>query len=1153
MWKKILIVLLLLILSALVWIFGPPLGFTSALARGIVIGLIWLPVLVIFIWRRVRAIQGARSIEKALEQQAADHARNVAPDRRDEIEALTQEIGKALRALKTSRLGRGRRGQTALYALPWYMIVGPPAAGKSTALLASGLQFPYTPASGKGIRGVGGTRNCDWWFTHDAILLDTAGRYMTEEEDRDEWMAFLALLKKNRPKKPLNGVLVAVAITDLLDADPDQLDEIAAKLRGRIDEVMQKLELVVPAYVLFTKCDLLPGFVEFFGDLRKQERGQLWGATLPLDEGRQPEDAFLEEFDLLGQALAQRGVSRLGEEQKLENRELIYQFPMQFRAAREPLAHFIGQLFQHNPYQESPIFRGLYFTSGTQEGRPIDRVMGEMARAFGMRERAADAIAERRSERKSYFLRDLFTQVIFPDQNVAGRSHADIAKRKRAQTIIAGATGGVGALMLLSGLTVGHNNSALVDETTQMAEQSAKVPWEERDRSPEDFDKLERLRARLVELEGWTEKGPPLSYGLGMFVGSDLAPGVRSLYHAELDKIMISPVWRELGSRVAAIRYLPDRSADARADDFGTLKTYLMMTDPKHVERGFLSRQLLPIWKEYLRRQRSLPSDVALTPHLATFSDELATRGFAALPRQDSLVEQARSVLRRTPEGDSQLASIIGEAKKRLQPVELRDALEGQVTPALLGDYKVPGCYTRTGWEQYVRHEIEQINSRVSKETWVLTDQASSDGGDAERAALRARYFQEYASEWKKFLRGVKLRAPADPRQTLSDIDSLTAENPPYQRMLRFVIDQVSVKIEGPAKEEPGIAERIRSRVTGSGDKTPGPEAPKFMPPLDIEFGKLRSFVGEPAAKDAPLTQYLTALGKVRDAMRAAVEEGGDAAAVNNEIRTAKELTSRLMLETLDTQTASIIRSLFEQPLMFAAGGAGQSLASGLSDAWKGDVIAFYQKSIHGKYPFARSSSEATLADVTEFFKEGGKFWSFYEQKLSKLVARTGDNKFHPQKPFEHLFSGAFLHCLETAAAWSSALFPPGAQALQVDFEVRPQPVGSGVGEVDIEIEGQKRSYRNTPEERWTFKWPGEKTHNVVLGLKGQSGPIPGIEGKGEWALFHFMDIGKLKPGSSTYEWTLKDIKVPLVIRPMRSQNPLTARPGPLNCPDRVH
>ena len=57
------------------------------------------------------------------------------------------------------------------------MFVGPPGAGKTTALLNCGLKFPLADAAVTPVRvkGVGGTRNCDWWFTDDAVLIDTAG------------------------------------------------------------------------------------------------------------------------------------------------------------------------------------------------------------------------------------------------------------------------------------------------------------------------------------------------------------------------------------------------------------------------------------------------------------------------------------------------------------------------------------------------------------------------------------------------------------------------------------------------------------------------------------------------------------------------------------------------------------------------------------------------------------------------------------------------------------------------------------------------------------------------------------------------------------------------------------------------------------------
>src|SRR5216117_3277691 len=108
-----------------------------------------------------------------------------------------------------------------LYDLPWYLLIGPPGAGKTTALVNSGLKFPLsrgaTPAA---VAGVGGTRYCDWWFTEDAVLIDTAGRYTTQDSDaksdKESWFSFLDLLKKSRPRQPINGVLIAISIEDIL-------------------------------------------------------------------------------------------------------------------------------------------------------------------------------------------------------------------------------------------------------------------------------------------------------------------------------------------------------------------------------------------------------------------------------------------------------------------------------------------------------------------------------------------------------------------------------------------------------------------------------------------------------------------------------------------------------------------------------------------------------------------------------------------------------------------------------------------------------------------------------------------------------------------------------------------------------------------------
>src|SRR4051812_1003811 len=174
MWLWILSALIV-VLAWVAWLFlpiGMPIWVPCAITLAVV-----LMVVGIIVFRRIRAARAARALEKAIAQQAQEQALAAKPERIAEIQELNKQFQQAISALKASKLGGGARGSDALYMLPWYVMVGPPGAGKTTALRHSGLSFPYLDPGGGGVKGVGGTRNCDWWFTNDAILLDTAGRY----------------------------------------------------------------------------------------------------------------------------------------------------------------------------------------------------------------------------------------------------------------------------------------------------------------------------------------------------------------------------------------------------------------------------------------------------------------------------------------------------------------------------------------------------------------------------------------------------------------------------------------------------------------------------------------------------------------------------------------------------------------------------------------------------------------------------------------------------------------------------------------------------------------------------------------------------------------------------------------------------------------
>jgi type VI secretion system protein ImpL len=67
-----------------------------------------------------------------------------------------------------------------------------------------------------------------------------------------------------------------------------------------VQELHEHFGIRFPIYVLFTKADLIAGFVEFFNDLGKEERDQVWGMTFPMDDPANPEGViqnFTAEFE----------------------------------------------------------------------------------------------------------------------------------------------------------------------------------------------------------------------------------------------------------------------------------------------------------------------------------------------------------------------------------------------------------------------------------------------------------------------------------------------------------------------------------------------------------------------------------------------------------------------------------------------------------------------------------------------------------------------------------------------------------------------------------------------------------------------------------------------------------------------------------------
>ncbi len=1186
----------------------------------IVTAVVAIVLLAMFIARRLRARRAAKELEKALAAQAAEQARTARPDMQAELLQMQQEFQKAIGALKQSKIARG--GEDALYALPWHLIVGPPGAGKTTALRNSGLQFPYMSTSGGGVRGVGGTRNCDWWLTNEAVLLDTAGRWTTEDEDQQEWMGFLDLVKRFRPEKPLNGIIAAVGLDQLGGAHDEEVSALARRMRDRIDEVQNRLQMSLPVYVLFTKSDLVPGFVETFGDLSKQERGQIWGFTVPLAEP--PADAglhFQERFDELTSIVEKRSLRRMGEERRIENRELIHSFPQQLVSLRKSCTDLVSTIFESSVMGETPMFRGVYFSSGTQEGRPIDRVMHKMAEAFGIRSEVN--LGEPVTEAKSYFLRDVFLDVVFPDRDVATRSEGEQRRQRRNQFMWAGAIFGAALLISVLPAIAWANNRGFINETEEIVDRVAAARGDA-EGEPIDAAALRPLRQRVELMRTYDSTGAPIMMRLGMYQ-DDLLDPVSDYYTGLLREEVVQPIVADdqsemntFGRNYEALRNsIP--TGPEHSDMYDRLKMHLLVTRP--VEDGepnldddddaseWLSAHIAERWlesmggeeeveeatREEMQRQAELFTSLLAREdeRRADDPDSVPPEASLRFPRDDDTVQRVRRALTRVSRTDMALERIIADIEPMGYDLTLANLVGNTVRP-MQSDGTVRGAFTRRAWDTRVREMLESPDSGVFGEPWVLGAEGAQAQQDQEQAAadmreLRNEFFRAYITEWRDFLRSIRVVPPQGNVQTLSGLRDLTRGTPePYRLLFQQVLyntllpDPNAEAEEGEGSDDAlsdtawdifwRRVRRVRGGQTVSrilqgtnlmGGDEEGEDQEEELTPEHVYlafegFTKVGASPppesppeGQepPPPPEVPIGTYEEQLHQVRDALQAHLDtpEGTDEA-LQTALQTART-TTRALIESQEIGWRPRIEALLWPPIEGSSSSVAMGQAAGAGRSWCTEVYMPYHRNILNGYPMNPSGHDVSLEDFGAFYMpEEGTLWAFYNEVLQRRIPKEGDTFVFATalgQQASNAYRRQLLQYLERANDITNVFFPPNAEGPTVRFDARIVP-SPRVATQELCVGGTCYEHHNGPE-RWVrYTWPGESPEaGASLEVRGEGGIHERLEQTGEWGLFRLLEQGTVTTRSRgnrvfTQTWRLRDhqVDVAVQIRPVRGDAP---------------
>ena len=1050
-------------------------------------------------WRWRRAKKANDAIAKELAgPSAAD----------EESKRLGQRMAEALSQLRNAS-GK-QRGY--LYNRPWYVIIGAPGAGKTTALLNSGLRYPFADQA---LKGVGGTRNLDFWFADEAAMVDTAGRYTTQDSDsavdQAGWTSFLTLMKKHRPLQPINGVIVAIGIDELIKADCARIDQHAAAVRRRLGELRKTLEVAAPVYVMLTKADLLAGFVEFYDDLDVEGRRAVLGATLPHADGRPSPEALARAFDEMAQAVADRQAKRLFEEQDTARRSLLLGFPSQLQSLRSRLMRFVEGAFPEGA-EPGGVLRGFYLTSGVQEGAPLDRILSGMADVYDRPQTSGGS-------GRAYFLNRLLTEVMFPE---AGLVTMDPKARARQRTQLVGALAAIGAFTVLTlgawGASFARNRAfqgemlAKANEARQLMQQSGVDMKEVRDSDADLRAALPGLNAMRNLPQGFAEReqgGPPLTMRFGLFQES-LSRAAEEGYRESVRRVMLPRLLLRLET------YMQANAADPMRL-YEPLKVYLMLGGQGPMDAKAVSAWVTGDWaSDVFPGADSNAERAELAKHLNSMLEDgniASVWPNRRAPLNGELVAQARAAIQTLSLADRAYAVMKQKAASQGQPWVMANVItQGDAlafaNPDQVMTMRVPYFFTREGYEKSYLVGLATVQADLKKDLWVMGGDADSQSIQSEmgnvRPGVAGLYAKDYIAAWDKV---IQVMQPGAYFSNPAAFGSFTKSPSPLKRVL--VELRRNTSFGGGAQ---GVAKRmVQSRITGSrlgtyADAAMRERAGQIDAGSEIEgyFGTVHQYVGD-GKQSAPVDEFVGAVKSAGQSVIAARSIGGGGGSDATQASMAQAMAS------VAAAAAGAPPQLqgFAQSAARGGSSAQTSAAQGaVTDAYAGTVMPACKEVAQERYPFfGGAEQDAATVDMLRVFGMGGTLDAFVAQRLTPLMQTEGPIwRWKSEDPVAGTLDPLSPQEFAKAAEIRDLLV--GGLPLKVAVAT----FGPGVDAAEFSSGGATYRFARDSNQPRPILWSisgGLPQASVTLfktNAQGTAEPVGKTEAEGPWALFRLID-----------------------------------------------
>lgn len=1031
-----------------------------------------------------------------------------------------------LRLMKTLRSHSAlHQRRHTLYERPWYLVAGKPGSGKTALMAQSGLGISRV-AKDVGITGNVSSR---WWVSDEAVFIDAAVCTALTTENDSDWSVLLDALARHRRRRPVNGVILAVDIGDLISATGDELAALAATLGLALRQAAARFSCSVPVYLVYTKMDSLPGFTDFFADTGFDQREQVWGVSLRRRDAEEiAVPGFLNgKLHALESALTARMLSRLNHETDFNRRCEILGFPRQFAKVRGAVALFARDLFKSATSGVQPCLRGIYFTAADPS-------------VPGRAEGTAPSVVELpaitgREVTRSYFIRRLFRELILAEPDLPGFNTA----HERA---LAWARRTAFAVVGLSFLAVGITWAATVSRHQHrvMSVQEQWGQYEQHANSAGGEDELTDLASALDIL--WSA----VTTARGSQSHSWLSPGLEDLRVSEMAlQAYNSELHRRLVPELLVLLESELEESSVEADVYEALRTYLMFEHVEHLEQDRVLQWFAAHW----RNRGDKPSvQSSMTVHL----QRLLELPMKSRVLDVQLVEKARASIARQPVAHRILEYIRGKPGYQTK-INLIDHLGASpqivfaLEPEVRQQLQIPFFFTREGRRSFLNEmKAPQVSALVG-EPWVLGpyhgDPKNDGVADFEtvQREVQTLYNDEYSRIWEDVLGALSLVDLDSLHQLHALVKNLSdSHHSALWNLLRLVAahtDQTQ-----PLSEPAGMLRRQMAGKTEKGDeelqldlvqtleshKLPGTASHMWIDSEDVtsvayrfrELNRLVNLEAGPEASAGGLSDHLDALqawlGDINTAADPGAKAFSIAAARYGDISGNPAMALRDYAQTLPAPVRGWLEVLADESWRLVASGARQHLSS----VWRTQVYEPYRRSLLGRYPLnAAAEEEIALHDFVQFFKSGGTLDQYYQDFLAPFIVTAG--KWHNRTVDRQTLGipADVLSQLQRARQVRDAFFQNQDGSVGMVLNLRPHAMDEGDVRFTLDVGDERLTYSHGPRFWTTLNWQATENRGIRVAFEDLHGRWHQYAHHGVWAWLRLLDASYIErtASQSTY------------------------------------